>query len=870
MTKIIEKNIKNKPRTIIVSAIIFVVLFGFTLLTNVFAFTRYGNENEPYYLNLGINPGDFPLTSVTVNGNPWNTNDDYEYRSSENEFHVIITTGMHGEDYPNVLYAGGLENIVSSHASIEGDVITFTIDIVNADFTTEANHNSFGIDLVAGPPIVNTSTENTNITLTISGDTLEYHYVEDKPDEADVTRVWFEINGGQVVPFTFGNADYTYNSNPAPNNVSSVTTKNPIPYTYDYDGSGTVTFHFHGAASDEYTKIQINGHNYASQAPHTASEIYEHIQGRATHFDITGVEYNANGYEIIIEGERLPAEKQVGSFGWNYKKESEPGYDPNEDSLFTHGSLEFVEVKYDGIAYTDVSSYNSARFHGTGEVFEWHDGNRNYQDIRDAWGEALVPYGAELTIRIVPDPGYQLVSLTNSQTGFEALDEIGVYKLVFNSENMSNGADNFHLGARFEQINNQVNTPATNVRAGNIEINPNNDSALDKGTAKLEVEDVASMSPTRVEGFESKADAEGYEIDSFLEMSLYNSVYKGGKKDGDNYLYWDTEVSNLANKATVMLELENGIDAQDVDIIHETHNGNEITGYELIDANYNSSTNVLSFETDGFSSYAIVTKGTNHTGDTEAVRVSFNTVGGNTIADVNIHRGDLVEKPQDPEKESFVFEGWYLDEAYHDEYDFNTPVTQNITLFAKWGEGSPKDKEYKVTDSGGNKITFKEKEGHTYTLNMIDYLSFTKEEVLQMGATEEEYNQVLDLVTKATKKHGELISLFEITVEDEDGHGISDGPFEIRIKMTDAMKKFNTFKMIYVKDDFTIENPIKLSKEGDYLVGTLKHLSMYTLVGSNESNVPKTGDNIVKYLLIFGISLIGLCGTIILKKKKMI
>ena len=42
---------------------------------------------------------------------------------------------------------------------------------------------------------------------------------------------------------------------------------------------------------------------------------------------------------------------------------------------------------------------------------------------------------------------------------------------------------------------------------------------------------------------------------------------------------------------------------------------------------------------------------------------------------------DEVAKPDDPEKEGYVFIGWYLGNK---EYDFDTPVTEDITLTAKW------------------------------------------------------------------------------------------------------------------------------------------------------------------------------------------
>ena len=39
----------------------------------------------------------------------------------------------------------------------------------------------------------------------------------------------------------------------------------------------------------------------------------------------------------------------------------------------------------------------------------------------------------------------------------------------------------------------------------------------------------------------------------------------------------------------------------------------------------------------------------------------------------------------DPSRKGYKFEGWYDDETMTNKYDFSTPVTGNITLYAGWG-----------------------------------------------------------------------------------------------------------------------------------------------------------------------------------------
>jgi uncharacterized repeat protein (TIGR02543 family) len=50
----------------------------------------------------------------------------------------------------------------------------------------------------------------------------------------------------------------------------------------------------------------------------------------------------------------------------------------------------------------------------------------------------------------------------------------------------------------------------------------------------------------------------------------------------------------------------------------------------------------------------------------------------------SVVEGNLVEKPEDPVVPGFTFIGWYTDAECTKAYDFNTPVTARLTLYAKW------------------------------------------------------------------------------------------------------------------------------------------------------------------------------------------
>ena len=45
---------------------------------------------------------------------------------------------------------------------------------------------------------------------------------------------------------------------------------------------------------------------------------------------------------------------------------------------------------------------------------------------------------------------------------------------------------------------------------------------------------------------------------------------------------------------------------------------------------------------------------------------------------------NVAEKPEDPVRENYSFDGWFTDSDLKDEFDWSTPISEHITLYAKW------------------------------------------------------------------------------------------------------------------------------------------------------------------------------------------
>ena len=72
-------------------------------------------------------------------------------------------------------------------------------------------------------------------------------------------------------------------------------------------------------------------------------------------------------------------------------------------------------------------------------------------------------------------------------------------------------------------------------------------------------------------------------------------------------------------------------------------------------------------------------------GAVESWTVTFNSNGGSACDTKFVATADgKLAKPADPTRDGYTFGGWFTDEACTQAYDFSTPVTADLTLYAKW------------------------------------------------------------------------------------------------------------------------------------------------------------------------------------------
>ena len=192
---------------------------------------------------------------------------------------------------------------------------------------------------------------------------------------------------------------------------------------------------------------------------------------------------------------------------------------------------------------------------------------------------------------------------------------------------------NVHFSAEFKETKDIVKASSEKVSSGSIELG----NTLSGGSAQLTVSDV-ELTSDKIAGFENAAG--DYTISNYLDIDLYNVYYKG-KNDSEDV--WLDKISELEKEATISIKLEDGVNADDIVIVHNIHDGEE---YEVIEIDsYDPETNTITFKTKSFSSYAIATKTTStttETGKNDTTTSNSTTESGKKDTTSNPKTGDNI------------------------------------------------------------------------------------------------------------------------------------------------------------------------------------------------------------------------------------
>lgn len=220
------------------------------------------------------------------------------------------------------------------------------------------------------------------------------------------------------------------------------------------------------------------------------------------------------------------------------------------------------------------------------------------QNLTKNNGWASIVPGSKVILRLKPNYGYQLTSIKINDEILVARKEQSTFEYIMPNTNV-------HICGIFEKVDDKVNAESSKVKNGTIELGG---KEINSGSVVLSVNDV-ELNNEQISNFERNAN--GYNISSYLDINLSQVIYKGIASS-----FWENELKDLNNPAKITLNLEEGINGDEVVIVHEKHDGT----YEIIPTTYNKETNTITFATTSFSNYAIASKTNSLEQNSEAVK----------------------------------------------------------------------------------------------------------------------------------------------------------------------------------------------------------------------------------------------------------
>ncbi len=263
---------------------------------------------------------------------------------------------------------------------------------------------------------------------------------------------------------------------------------------------------------------------------------------------------------------------------------------------------------------------------------------------------------------------------------------------------------------------------------------------------------------------------------------------------------------------------------------------------------------------------------------------SYDYIGGNNSGT------SMSLLPYIPVREGYTFNGWntkkdgsgeiykYVfwrfwdkDEKTDKEFEKDTLIKEesgyerykNVTLYASWtkisgGPEQPAKETVKEIESTGEtkaKIEFAKEVSKDYKLDI-------KPVEVKKDLTSKNVKYVVDI---NVLENGEVVK-------------ISNTKMKIRIALPEDLKGFNKYEVVYISND-EIKETIPATVEDGYIVFETSHLSQYGIVATNveekteqtknETNNPKTGDNIAMYISVFVVAVAGITATMIAKKRNL-
>ena len=296
------------------------------------------------------------------------------------------------------------------------------------------------------------------------------------------------------------------------------------------------------------SKVTVNGAEFTGEAIvdlHNEDRFYV-IANKAESYTISFAEGVSDNVSIV----------------WSYDRASAISKYGNDDAYVEHGKVELVAIRRDrSIIFDDKHPNESIK-----------------NAIRSDGGDVFLKRGDDVTLRLIPDYGYQLKSASLNGEELEAQEEVSTFEI-------RNIQGDLHFAGAFVKAEDKTFVDSDLVSEASI---TNGANAANSGNLLLTVWDESNYDKdlTPVIG--------DSEVVSSLDLLLANVVSKGDST------YWSNDITEFTNPIKLSLTLDQELATGEKITVVRDHNG---TLTELPATYVNG---VLSFESNQFSTYTVV------------------------------------------------------------------------------------------------------------------------------------------------------------------------------------------------------------------------------------------------------------------------
>ena len=222
-----------------------------------------------------------------------------------------------------------------------------------------------------------------------------------------------------------------------------------------------------------------------------------------------------------------------------------------------------------------------------------------------------------------------------------------------------------------------------------------------------------------VKGYRSVSNSRDLGVEYVLKVVAYNVENYNANEKIENLPIFAQSSVKVETSGIVQTTLEVPIDSS---VIFEAKifAVNTITNEEYQDVLYYGKTEVLNIKETGNKVSIVLEKI-----QLNEFLVQFNTLGGSIVEEQKVEKYKTATAPASPTKTGYTFDGWYTSSdngaTLQAEFDFETPITSDIVLYAKWAANKsvititlPESNDPEINlqqEMNGEKVTFTANDG---------------------------------------------------------------------------------------------------------------------------------------------------------------